>query len=275
MLVAAGIVAAVTPDDSSLTKPYAYVSAALGGAYFVAWSASFWPQVLLNRQRKTTIGLSPDFAVLNMFAFAAYTTYTLSLYASPRIRHEYERKHDHAPEVRFADTFFCVHALLLSTVTVGQIYYYDGFAKQKPSRPARYGLAALTLHVAGTAILSSEALQVLFALSYCKMAVTLCKYIPQLLLNYRRRSTVGWPIDNILLDFTGGALSTLQLILDSENQHDWAGISGDLVKFGLGVTSMVFDVLFLVQHYVLYRPFALQEALLDGAREDRGEDIVV
>ena len=28
MLIAAGLVAAVTPDDSALTKPYAYVSAA-------------------------------------------------------------------------------------------------------------------------------------------------------------------------------------------------------------------------------------------------------
>ena len=49
-----------------------------------------------------------------------HTAYTLSLYASPRIRHQYERKHDHAPEVRFADTLFCVHALLLSTVTMFQ-----------------------------------------------------------------------------------------------------------------------------------------------------------
>ena len=122
-----------------------------------------------------------------------------------------------------------------------------------------------------------EALRILYALSYCKMAVTFCKYLPQLLLNYRRRSTVGWPIDNILLDFTGGALSTLQLILDCADQHDWSGISGDVVKFGLGVTSMVFDVLFLVQHYVLYRPVpaGTSEALLtDGAREE-GEDIVV
>ena len=84
MLIAAGTVAAVTPDDAALTKPYAYISAALGGAYFVAWSVSFWPQVLLNKQRKTTVGLSPDFAVLNAFAFAAYTAYTLALYASPR-----------------------------------------------------------------------------------------------------------------------------------------------------------------------------------------------
>ena len=168
MLIAAGLVAAATPDDAALSKPYAYISAALGGLYFVAWSVSFWPQVLLNRQRKTTVGLSPDFAILNAFAFAAYSAYTVSLYASPQIRHQYKRHHDHAPEVRFADVLFCVHALLLSSVTVGQIAYYDGFAKQAPSRPARYGLAALALYVAGTAIVGHEALQILYALSYCR-----------------------------------------------------------------------------------------------------------
>ena len=72
-----------------------------------------------------------------------------------------------APEVRFADVLFCLHALLLSSVTVGQIAYYDGFAKQAPSRPARYGLAALALYVACTAIVGHEALQILYALSYC------------------------------------------------------------------------------------------------------------
>ena len=74
----------------------------------------------------------------------------------------------------------------------------------------------------------------------------------------------------------GGALSTLQLVLDCADQHDWSGISGDVVKFGLGVTSMVFDVLFLVQHYVLYRPVpaGTTEALLDGV-DDGGEDLVV
>ena len=30
-------------------------------------------------------------------------------------------------------------------------------------------------------------------------------------MNYRRKSTVGWSIGNILLDFTGGSLSILQV----------------------------------------------------------------
>ena len=45
-----------------------------GATYFVCWSVSFWPQVLLNRRRKTTIGLTPDFCVLNIFGYICYTT---------------------------------------------------------------------------------------------------------------------------------------------------------------------------------------------------------
>lgn len=34
---------------------------------------------------------------------------------------------------------------------------------------------------------------------------------------------------------------------------DWASIFGDPTKFGLGLFSVMFDVLFMVQHYILYR----------------------
>ena len=36
-------------------------------------------------------------------------------------------------------------------------------------------------------------------------------------MNYRRQSTVGWSIGNILLDFTGGSLSILQMFLLAYN----------------------------------------------------------
>lgn len=34
---------------------------------------------------------------------------------------------------------------------------------------------------------------------------------------------------------------------------DWASIFGDPTKFGLGAFSVLFDILFLLQHYVFYR----------------------
>lgn len=72
-------------------------------------------------------------------------------------------------------------------------------------------------------------------------------------MNYRRKSTVGWSIGNILLDFTGGILSMAQMILNAYNFDDWNSLFGDPTKFGLGLFSVLFDILFMVQHYVLYR----------------------
>jgi cystinosin len=71
--------------------------------------------------------------------------------------------------------------------------------------------------------------------------------------NYKRKSTVGWSIYPILLDFSGGWLSLAQLIIDSAMQNDWTGITGNPVKFGLGNITIVFDIIFFLQHYVLYR----------------------
>ena len=78
------------------------------------------------------------------------------------------------------------------------------------------------------------------------------KYIPQVWVNYKRKSTQGWSIWQILLDLNGGVLSILQLVIDSSLQADWSGIMGNAVKLGLGNVSIFFDLIFIVQHYFLY-----------------------
>ena len=96
-------------------------------------------------------------------------------------------------------------------------------------------------------------LDVVYALGYVKLVVTLVKYTPQLLANIRNQSTEGWAIGQILLDITGGVLSVMQQAIDSYLQHNWSGITANPVKFGLGQISIFFDVLFMIQHYVIYR----------------------
>lgn len=95
-------------------------------------------------------------------------------------------------------------------------------------------------------------LDIVYAVGYVKIVVTLVKYTPQILANWRNRSTRGWSIWQILLDFAGGILSVGQQGIDSYLQRDWSGITGNPVKFALGNVSMVYDVIFMVQHYVLY-----------------------
>ena len=95
--------------------------------------------------------------------------------------------------------------------------------------------------------------------------VTLVKYMPQVWVNYKRKSTKGWSIWQILFDMTGGVLSILQLVIDSSLQADWSGLIGNPVKLGLGNVSIFFDVIFITQHYILY---AKQSELDAGDNED-------
>lgn len=96
-------------------------------------------------------------------------------------------------------------------------------------------------------------LDVIYTISYVKLLITLVKYAPQLVYNFKNHSTEGWSIWQILLDFLGGMLSIAQLMIDSWLQGDWSGVTGNPVKFGLGNVSMLYDLVFMTQHYILYR----------------------
>jgi cystinosin len=43
-------------------------------------------------------------------------------------------------------------------------------------------------------------------------------------MNYQRKSTVGWSIGTVLLDFAGGMFSLLQMILNSWNYGKQFGL---------------------------------------------------
>ena len=52
---------------------------------------------------------------------------------------------------------------------------------------------------------------------YSTLYMYIYRIIMQVYLNFRRKSTVGWSIGNVLLDFTGGSFSILQMFLLSYN----------------------------------------------------------
>jgi len=43
-------------------------------------------------------------------------------------------------------------------------------------------------------------------------------------MNYKRKSTSGWSIGNIFLDFTGGLLSILQMVINAYNYSKYYSI---------------------------------------------------
>eukprot|EP00435_Cladocopium_sp_Y103_P065281 s37_g27.t1 len=88
----------------------------------------------------------------------------------------------------------------------------------------------LAIYLAGLPQCCSKWLSFLSVLSEVKVVISVVKYCPQVWLNYQRKSTVGWTIYNVLLDFTGGLLSVAQLLLDSWLTSDWSKVSGDPAK---------------------------------------------
>ena len=77
----------------------------------------------------------------------------------------------------------------------------------------------------------------------------------QVLLNFRRKSTEGWDMRQVFLDVIGGVLSIFQLCLEAAVLADTSLISGNVVKLGLGVVSLLYDGVLIAQHlrYHKYR----------------------
>ncbi|KAM3435775.1 hypothetical protein NHJ13734_005382 [Beauveria thailandica] len=261
-----------------------FISAGFGWVYFTLWSLSFYPQALLNFRRRSTTGTTVDFPWLNVLGFSAYSVSNIALYSSSAVRRQYAARNSGlTPTVQFNDVVFALHGLLLSAITASQYLvgsslwrfprttYHHHNNVNPGARPGRLALgltAGAFVGVGATALLVVGArsggrnvdpvvdwcdLDVVYALGYVKIAVTLVKYTPQLLTNIHNQSTEGWSIWQILLDITGGLLSIAQQGIDSYLQHDWSGITSNPVKFGLGQISIFFDLLFILQHYVLYR----------------------
>ena len=105
--------------------PWSTLVSLLGLAYFLAWSLSFYPQVLLNYRRKRTDGFSPDFAYLNPLGFLALSIWNGGMMFSSVAREQYAARHEgHEPQIAGADLAFSVHALAVSMVMFGQVFWY-------------------------------------------------------------------------------------------------------------------------------------------------------
>ncbi|XP_016990095.2 cystinosin homolog [Drosophila rhopaloa] len=234
-----------------------YTSLVFGWVYFVAWSVSFYPQIWINFRRKSVEGLNFDFVTLNIVGFTLYSMFNCGLYFIKDLQDEYQVRHPLGVNpVMLNDVVFSLHAMFATIITILQCFFYQR-AQQRVSFIA-YGILGIfavvvivSAGLAGGSVI--HWLDFLYYCSYVKLTITIIKYVPQALMNYRRKSTSGWSIGNILLDFTGGTLSMLQMILNAHNYDDWKSIFGDPTKFGLGLFSVLFDIFFMLQHYVFYR----------------------
>lgn len=78
------------------------------------------------------------------------------------------------------------------------------------------------------------------------------QYFPQVWLNYKRKSTIGFHIAGVLLDGGGGVLSILQMFIYCWIDQSIIQVTGNIPKLALGVVTLLFALVLAWQHYVSY-----------------------
>ncbi|KAG8384913.1 hypothetical protein BUALT_Bualt04G0167600 [Buddleja alternifolia] len=229
----------------------------LGWVAFVSWSISFYPQVILNFRRKSVVGLNFDFVVLNLTKHSSYLIYNASLFFSSTVQRQYREKFgpNEMIPVGANDVAFSIHAVLLSAVMLFQIAIYDR-GNQKVSK-ASLGIVSVAWLSVAVCVFVAIPRHSWFWLISCfntvQVVMTIIKYIPQAIMNFRRKSTIGFSIGSILLDFIGGLTNYCQMAVQSIDQNSWVNFYGNIGKTMISLVSIFFDILSMVQHYVLYR----------------------
>uniref|UniRef100_A0A6B2LF13 Cystinosin homolog n=1 Tax=Arcella intermedia TaxID=1963864 RepID=A0A6B2LF13_9EUKA len=232
------------------------VSTVVGWLYFVAWSFSFYPQIYENWRRKSVVGLSFDYLALNIVGWVAYSLFNCLIFWEPSIQAQYISVYGPPIPVQPNDIFFALHAFVMTSIIIVQCLSYER-GNQK--------VAEITILLV-SCVITASFIQLFLCIgyvltwvdylsyfSYVKVGVTFLKYVPQVYINYRRKSTEGWSIGNIILDTTGGVLSFLQIFLDGFGSGNWKVLEGGGAKLALAIVSLIFDFIFLIQHYCLYK----------------------
>ncbi|XP_058812516.1 cystinosin homolog [Topomyia yanbarensis] len=241
----------------ALYHPLILISLLIGWSYTACWCGGYYPQIFLNHRRKNVVGLSFDFLHINIIGHISYAIFNSLMYWNNYIEQEYFNRHPFGLNpVIGNDVGFAVYASFATGYTILQCYMYEN-GGNSVSTIAKAIIGSHFIVILGSLGMvlfgSHHWLDFLYVLSYVKLSTTLIKYFPQAYINYKRKSTEGFAIMNRLLDIAGGLFGILQMVINAWNFDDWQSILGDPVKFGLGVFSILFDLVFITQHYILYR----------------------
>jgi cystinosin len=130
------------------------------------------------------------------------------------------------------DVAFSIHAVTLTAFTLSQVLIYER-GNQKVSKvcisiTAVVWIAAIVCLI--VAWPKSNWLWLIDVFNSIQVLMTAIKYIPQAVMNFRRKSTIGWSIGNILLDLTGGVLNFGQMGVQSVDQHTLVNFYGNIGK---------------------------------------------
>jgi len=166
--------------------------------------------------------------------------------------------------VEVNDLVFVTHAVLMTSVTIYQCVKYK-LQSHTLNKWHLYLVCAFWLLLAyNLAICAGGVLpfvnrstkytySVVEFMGYVKVCISFVKYCPQAYMNFARKSTMGFAVGGVLLDLTGGLTALGQQSLDAYREGNTSQFTSNAAKLLLSLESIAFDLLFLFQHFVLYR----------------------
>jgi len=210
-------------------------------------------------------GFSINYIMMNFLGYLFYSIYNLYGY--------YAESFIAKSQIHTSDVLFAVHGFVLVCLHYALVMYYP----RKDNRVQGLWLAiclAILITVGVYYLVTAKLPETILLMGLMKVVISFIKYVPQVYLNWKRKSTKGWSLENVILDLTGGVLSFIQIIIDYLDSGKLDNFSGNLniAKFLLGIVTIVFDIIFLLQHYIVYPQKKGEEANYDRSEEEGEKD---
>ena len=226
------------------------LSSFTGWGFFILISISLYPQFYTNYQLGHVKGFSPDFTFLSLSGFTFYFLHCTWGYFDPT---------KISGSVNIQDFCYSAHSFVLIVLLVAQCLYYDKqFFKNLQTWVKVYLSAAWTvsltfclLEVLGCLPVKGLNLNGCLLFGYLKVSGAFIKYFPQAMKNYTRKSTAGWNIMTTLIELFAWVLSNIQIVLEIFNTGEYESLN--VPKICLGFVTILFDLVFVIQHYTLYK----------------------
>ena len=221
------------------------ISEVMGIVCTLAWSVSFYFMAWEVIKVKNADGLSINYLMLNFIGYTYYSVYNVYGFT-------YDPPYNNG-QIHTSDIIFSVHGLFLTSLHIVLVLYYPRF-DNKPKTVWVVCAIMSILFVAGYSFVNPNIQDIVLTMGIMKVVISFIKYVPQVYLNWFRKSTYGFSIHNILLDFTGGLLTFLQIPVDfyASGTKPKLDSNLNLAKFLLGFITVFFDFVFLIQHYCIY-----------------------
>ncbi|RZB46604.1 Cystinosin-like isoform E [Glycine soja] len=221
--------------------PLEVIYQVLGWLAFLSWSVAGYPQLILNFRRKSVVGLSLDYEILNLTKHFSYLIYNASLFFVPAVQKQYFEKYGHGQMIPVAanDVAFSTHSVIVHLIILSQIAMFER-GSQKFSK---YAIAIVVVVWFSAAICffialpSQSWLWLISIFNIIQVVMTLIKYFPQAFMNFLRKSTDGFSIGTILLDFSGGIFNYSQMVVQSIDQGSWVNFYGNIGKVLISLWS--------------------------------------